>query len=196
MLTAGITLDTGKNLLRVAIHQADATGHVELHCSKNVVRINSSVSARLLPGFAGLIGVFIFLQPDASFRKKVHAVRVVPMHVRDHHVSNIFRRKRGLPGRHDARLADSFRGFHEAIHLELLEKLRTIEAGIDQNVVAVAANEPYGHSNRKFALRVGAGDERIDGEVWNGSVADGKHFIDWGCRRWRGLSDYRNTCKK
>ena len=86
------------------------------------------MGARALPCFTGVIGVFIFLQPDARSGEKVHAVRVVPVHVRDQHVSNVFWRKRRLAGRHDSRLADSFRWLNEAINLKCFEELRAIEA--------------------------------------------------------------------
>src|SRR5262249_23236959 len=79
VLASGVAGDAGKNFLGVAVHQAYAAGKVELDHGKHVIRFNAAVRARVLPSFSGVIRVLILLQPDASARKQVHSVSVVPV---------------------------------------------------------------------------------------------------------------------
>src|SRR5262249_52980767 len=100
MLAAGVAGDAGKDLLGVAIDQAEAAGEVQLDGGKHVVGVDAAVGARLLPGFTRVVVVLVLLQPDAGTGKQVHAVGMVPVHVGDDHVSNVLR----LHGRSNSRL--------------------------------------------------------------------------------------------
>ena len=182
MFTADIAGDAGENFLCVAIDQSNAASEIEFDRCEHVIRVNAAVSARLLPGFSGVVGVLIFLQPDACVGEEVHAVCVVPVHMCDDHVGYVFR----FEGRGDSGLSDGIRGFDEAVNFKLLEELWPIKAGVDEDIATVAANEPDGHGNGDFARGVSAGDEGVDWEIRNGSIADGKNFINRRGGRWCG----------
>src|SRR6266481_3368428 len=173
MLAAGVTGKAGKELLRVTVDQAYAPGQIELDHRQHIIRINAAVCAGLLPGLAGVINVFVLLQPDARMGKQVHAVGVVPMHVGDHHVGDVL----WFYGGRDAGLSYGIRGVEVTINLPVLEELWPVKAGVNQNDVPVAADQPDRHGEIELALRISAGYQRVNVKVRDGSIADGIDFI-------------------
>src|SRR5215472_777173 len=63
---------------------------IELDQLLHVFGVDSPVVAGGLPGVAGVIPVFLFLDPDHGLRKKIDAADVVPMGVADDDVGDLF----------------------------------------------------------------------------------------------------------
>src|SRR5258708_5472344 len=120
MFAAGIAGDSGKDLLSVAIDQTDTALGVDLDRGEHVVGINTAVRSLLLPGLSGVVDVFVFLYPDLRFGEEIHAVSMVPVHVRDDHVRNFLWL--------DAEQGHRVRWLHEVPDLPAFEKLLAIEA--------------------------------------------------------------------
>jgi len=94
MLAADIAGDAGKNFLTSPLTRLTRPAQVEFNGGQ------ARRPAQCRRGCAGPATLlrcnrcFIFLQPDARAREKVHAVGVVPVHVCDDHVSDVFRLER------------------------------------------------------------------------------------------------------
>src|SRR5215831_69969 len=61
--------------------------------------------------------------------------------------------------------------------MPLLEKLLPVEAGIEEDVPAVAANQPHEHGDVQLAAVLGAGHQLLHGEVGNGGIADRVNLV-------------------
>src|SRR5947199_2007742 len=96
MFAARIADDSWNDFLVIAIYKSHPALHVQLDQGQYVFLVNSAVRAFLLPGFAGVITVFIFLDPDAGLGEEVHAIGMVPMHMGDDYVGDVFRLDSGL----------------------------------------------------------------------------------------------------
>ena len=80
----------------------------------------------------------------------------------------------------------------EIVDMPLLDEVIAVEAGVDEDVVAVAADQPDHHGDVEFARGVGAFDQIGDGEAGHRGVADGVDLVlrfrlgDQGSDRERG----------
>src|SRR5438270_13397097 len=90
VLAAGVAAHSRNDLLIIAIHQPNPAVSVQFHEGQYIFRIDAAMGAPLLPGFSGVVGVFVFLDPDARFGKQVHYIGVVPVHVGDDHIGYVF----------------------------------------------------------------------------------------------------------
>src|SRR5208282_2318586 len=81
--------------------------------------------------------------------------------------------------------------FDEVVDVPFLEETVVIKTGIDEDIVAVAADEPDHHGDIEFAGRVSACDQFSDRKVREGGVTDGVDLV----LRFR-LSGYGNDCQR
>ena len=63
--------------------------------------------------------------------------------------------------------------------MPILEEAIVIETGVDQNIAAVAADEPDHHGDIDFARRVHAGYQFRNREPGQGGVTDGVDLVLW-----------------
>src|SRR5205823_4784352 len=103
VLAAGVAADAGQDLLIVAFNKSQAAFGVGTHHGEHVVGIDSAVGVGALPGLAGVVAVFVALQPDLGFGKQIGAPGVVPMHVGDDDIGDVLRL--------ESQRGDSLRGF-------------------------------------------------------------------------------------
>ena len=68
-------------------------------------------------------------------------------------------------------------GLDEVVDVPFLEEAIVIEAGVDENIAAVAADQPDHHGDIEFAGRVGACDQFSDRKVRERGVADGVDLV-------------------
>ena len=172
VLAAGVGADAGEDELVVAVDEGDAAGDVELDEGEDVVGVDAAVGARGLPGGAGVVGVLVLLQPDAGVGEEVHAVGVVPVHVGEDDVGDV--------GGLEAEFGEGLVGGLEVADGPGFEELRAVEAGVDEDGVAVAADEPVDHGDVDLLGFVGAGDEAGERESGDRGVADGVDGVAGG----------------
>jgi hypothetical protein len=91
VFAAGVGANAGQNLLIVAVHQAHTPFGVGFDNRKNIVRLNATVAVGLLPSIGSVVSVFVALQPDLRFWKQIGAVGMIPVHVADDHIGDVFR---------------------------------------------------------------------------------------------------------
>ncbi len=101
--------------------------------------------------------------------EEIHAVRVVPVHVGDNYVGDIFRL--------EPCMGDGLAGLDKIGDLPLAEELLAVEPGIHQNRVAVAADQPDHHRDVHLPIFIGPRNQPGDAEVGNRSVLYRKHFV-------------------
>ena len=117
-----------------------------------------------LPRVGGVIRVLILLNPDLRFGKEIRAVGVIPVRVAENDVRDLVR--------FDAEAGDSFVRPNKIVHLPCFEELGSVKAGIEENVVTAAANEPDHHGDVEFAIAFVVADKSGDGKIGEGRVAD------------------------
>ena len=81
MPAAGVHSDSIDNLTIVAVHQVNLTLSIEFHNRQHIHRFDASMLAARLPGRAGVVSVFVLLNPNARLWKQIHSVGMIPMHV-------------------------------------------------------------------------------------------------------------------
>ncbi len=169
VLAADVGGDAREEFLGIAIHQTDAAFGVELYGQLDVIGINAAVRAARLPGRSGVVFQLILLEPDFGLRKEVHAAGMIPMHVADDYVSDIF----GL----DAGAGDSIGGDGEIHGMPLLDIAVAMETRIEKDVLAIAPDQPDHHGDIELTARLGAFDQAIESKAGNGGVADSVDFV-------------------
>src|SRR5215469_15130033 len=87
-MPSGVGANTRKNFHIVAVDEAHAALSVQLHEFLNVLRIDPTVVSAFLPRRAGVVAVFLFLNPDRRFGKKIDAAEMVPVRVADDDVTD------------------------------------------------------------------------------------------------------------
>ncbi len=95
----GIDGHSREDFLGVAVDQMNAPLGVEFHERRDVRQLGLRVLAVRRFDRAGVVGVFLLLDPDRRLRKQVNAVGMVPMHVCDNDVGNLLGLDPKLPQR-------------------------------------------------------------------------------------------------
>src|SRR5579862_2046127 len=122
-----------------------------------------------LPCLGSVVLEFLFLNPDTSFGEEIDAIGMVPVHVTDDYIGDIVRS--------DAEWFQSVGRFYEILHVPVFEKAVVIEAGIEQDVAAIAADQPDRHGDIEFSAGIGASDKFGHGKSRNGGVTHGVDFV-------------------
>ena len=175
VLAAGVHTDAGDDLLIVAVHETHAAGLLQPEQHRRVVGGDHAIKHS--PVLTDVMLVLVLLNPDARLRKQVEAVRVVPVGVADDDVGDLVS-------------LDAQTGFHGVGRLRvrrrmvLLHEPIAIEARVDQDVAAAAADHPHRHGDVELSRRVRVGDEITNSE-WNRRVTDRVPLIARAGRRSR-----------
>ena len=143
---------------------------------------------RAIPHRSGRVEMMLellALNPDARLRKEIDAVEMIPMHVRDDDVRDVFRLH--------ARARDRFTRRHEVGRIPACHEAVAVKAGIHEHVATVGTlDEPDHHRDVESAAGVGAGDEPGHAKRRQRRVANGVDLV----RRRRGRSHSRHHSER
>jgi hypothetical protein len=118
--------------------------------------------------------VFLPLDPDARVGEEVNAVEMIPVHVGDNDVGDLFSA--------NAKTLDGGGGTHIVDGPPSRDEFVPVEARIhqyDSATSAWGADQPHHERDVHAPRRVGAGNERSYPELRQRAVADGVHLV--GC---------------
>lgn len=161
--------DSGRNLA-VAIMEGDALVIDVAHHQRDIFGREGMPQQPVAHAAAGGIGHLAVLQMETGIRKAIQIAGVVVVQMRYHHVADRFRP--------NAEFSQRIR----RIDVEgATARFRRggVEAGIDQNVAAVAAHQPDEviEIGRRRLVRVGRQEIHGRRPLGHGRVADGVDFI-------------------
>src|SRR5215813_8609544 len=87
--SAGVKTYPIDRLLIIAFHEPHTTFSVCLDQGHHILRVYPAMRPTGLPSLAGVVRIFILLNPDASLWKEIQTIGVIPMHVSNDDVADV-----------------------------------------------------------------------------------------------------------